>query len=144
MSSFERQPGLFQPASRPPREDAAVEDLQAQYRQLRLVLNLALASVLVLSIAVNLFIGKQMRLVRAKVRESRPLVQRMAADYDRKEPSWRRLMGSLQSYAFTHPEFHPILSKYTNALPQFFVTAVRAPTPVPGASLPAPPKSPGK
>jgi len=128
---------LPQPAP-PSRDAAAVEDLRKQCRQLRLVLNLGLASVLVLSAGVNLFLGKQMRLVRAKVRESRPLVQRMAADYTKKEPTWRGFLGGLQSYAFTHPEFHPILSKYTNALPQYFVTAVRAPAQPPGATLSAP------
>ena len=125
MNLFPRQPGP--PAAEVSGGPQALEDLREHYRTLRALLNLALACVLALGLVVDLFIYKQMRLVRSRVDETRPLVQRMAAEFNRKEPGMRNFVSALQSYAFTHPEFYSVLSKYSNALPQYFVSPVRAP-----------------
>jgi hypothetical protein len=134
MNLFDRPPGAFLAGA--PRGPQTLDDLRERYRDLRLLVNLALAWVLVLGTVMDLFIYKQMRLVRTKVNDTRPLVQRMAAEFNRKEPNMRNFVTALQSYAFTYPEFHSVLAKYTNALPQYFASPVRAPAPSPGGTLP--------
>ena len=136
MSLFDHQPSAFESAT--PRAPQTLDDLRQQYRHLRLLLNLALACMLLLAATVGAFFYKQMRLVRTKVNETRPLVQRMAAEFNRKEPDMRKFVSALQSYAFTVPDFYSVLSKYTNVLPQYFVSPVRAPVAPPGAVLPPP------
>lgn len=134
MNLFPRQPDpLAAKASVGPQ---LLEDLREHYRTLRVLVNLALACVLALGLVVDLFIYKQMRLVRIRVDETRPLVQRMAVEFNRKEPAMRNFVSALQSYAFTHPEFYSVLSKYSNALPQYFVSPARAPLTSPGGSWP--------
>jgi hypothetical protein len=134
MNLFARQPDPLPSAT--PGDPQTLDDLRAHYRNMRLLLNLALACVLMLGVVVDLFIYRQMRLVRTKVNEARPLVQRMAAEFNRKEPGMRNFVSALQSYAFSHPEFYSVLSKYTNALPQYFASPVRAPATAPGGMLP--------
>jgi hypothetical protein len=124
MNSSAHQPDL--PQSAPAiRGSESPDELARQVTALRLLLNLALAAVLVFSMAINLFLWKQMRLVRSKVRESQPVVQRMAAEFTKKEQNMRSFVGTLQSYALAHPDFYSVLSKYTNAMPQYFVNPVR-------------------
>ena len=66
-----------------------VGELEQQCHDLRTLLNATFVALLVLSLSVNLFLGKQMRLVRAKVSESRPVIQRMQAEFQKKEPNMR-------------------------------------------------------
>jgi len=132
MSPFDHQPGSL--GSGPP--GTPLDELRQQYRALRLLLNVALACMLLMAATVGSYFYKQMRLVRTKVNETRPLVQRMGTEFTRKEPNMRQFVNALQSYAFTHPEFYSVLSKYTNVLPQYFVSPVRAPAASPGALLP--------
>ena len=143
MNPSGHQPDLLQSSP------ASAVNTPDEVRGLRGLLNAALAGVLLLSLAVNLFLFKQMRLMRSKVSESQPLVQRMSADFVKKEPSMRNFVSSLQSFAMTHPDFLPVLSKYTNALPQFFSNPVRIGATMPRVAAPstvAPPpaKPPGK
>lgn len=139
MSPLDHRPDRFEFAA-----PQILDDLRRRYRELRRLLNLTVACVLLLAATVGAFFYKQMRLVRVKVNETRPLVQRMAAEFNRKEPEMRKFVNALQSYAFTVPDFYSVLSKYTNVLPQYFVSPVRAPIASPGASLPSPPGQPSR
>jgi hypothetical protein len=138
MKPFAQQSDLLQPTP-PERGSESVEDLRREMGGLRRLVNLALAAVLLFSVAINLFLGKQMRLVRSKVRESQPVVQRMAAEFNRKEHAMRDFVGALQSYALAHPDFLSVLSKYTNSMPQYFVNPVRIGTGLPGTTIPPAP-----
>jgi hypothetical protein len=127
-----------------PRGPQAIEELRQRNRELRLLLNIALVLVLLLGVAVNILVGKQWRMARSRIAETRPNVQRLAVDFAKMEPSMRSFVSALQSYAFTNAEFQPILSKYSKALPQYFVTPARAPSLPAGATTipltaPAPP-----
>jgi len=51
----------------------------------------------------------------------------------------RNFVSSLQSFAMTHPDFLPVLSKYTNAMPQFFSNPVRIGAAMPRVAAPAAP-----
>lgn len=146
MNPSEHQPDLLQ-SSPVAGVFRALDELRGQYHGLQRLLNVALAAMLALSLALNLFLGKQMRLVRAKVRESRPVVQRLAAEFGRKEPSMQSFVSALQSYAITHPDFYSVLSKYTNAMPQFFANPVRIGGTMSGSGAPsslAPSRPPAK
>ena len=86
-----------------------VGELEQQCHDLRTLLNATFVALLVLSLSVNLFLGKQMRLVRAKVSESRPVIQRMQAEFQKKEPNMRNFVNALQSFGAVHADFLPIL-----------------------------------
>jgi hypothetical protein len=115
---------------------AAFGELRQQYRDLRLLVNLALTCLLGLSLTVDLFVYKQMRLVRIKVSETRPWVQRLTTEFNRREPTMHNFVNALQSYAFTNSQFYAVLSKYTNSLPQYFASPMRVPSALPGSILP--------
>lgn len=118
----QRDPIPAEPARPRPTEFQRINvgELERQYRDLRKLFNAAFVAVLLLSIAVNLFLAKQMRLVRGKVSESRPIIQRMQAEFQRKEPNMRNFVSALQSFATATPDFQPILIRYRQVVPQYF------------------------
>lgn len=114
-------------------------ELEQQCHDLRTLLNAALVALVVLSFAVNLFLAKQMRMIRAKVTESRPIIQRMQAEFQRKEPNMQKFIGALQSFATTNPEFQPVLMRYRQVIPQYFSSSIAVSTPPQSAPVPANP-----
>lgn len=138
----QRDPGPIEPARPRPTEFQRVnlDAVERQCRDLRTLLNAAFVAVLLLSVAVNLFLAKQMRLVRGKVSESRPIIQRMQAEFQRKEPNMRNFVSALQSFASFNPDFQPILIRYRQVVPQYFNTqiAVTAPSQTPPGTAASP------
>lgn len=114
-------------------------ELEQQCHDLRTILTAALVALVVLSFAVNLFLAKQMRMVRAKVTESRPIIQRMQAEFQRKEPNMQKFISSLQSFATTNPEFQPVLMRYRQVIPQYFSSPIAVSTAPPSGPVPANP-----
>lgn len=102
----------------------SVQLLEQQYHDLRTLLMATLVALLILSMGLTLFLAKQMRLVRSKLSESRPVVYRMAADFQTKEPNMKTFIFSLQNYAHSNPAFQPILDRYRAAVPQYFVATI--------------------
>ena len=135
MDSPEPQPqqqDLLNP--RPvPALPSAVEELQQQFLDLRTLFNAALVGLIALCLAVNLFFGKQMLLVRRQIEEQQPKFTRAEIDFRRnRDPEIRRFMDELHRYAATHPDFRAnVLDRYRVALAQYFSTGA-------GASQPAP------
>jgi len=112
------------------------------------LLTATFVALLVLSLSVNLFLAKQMRLVRAKLSESRPVVQRMEAEFKRKEPNMKVFLSALQTFAMANRDFQPVLDRYRAALPQYFMEPVavsskpaglKTPTNLSSGSLSSPP-----
>src|SRR6185295_4778768 len=91
-----------------------VEDLQQQYLDLRTLINAALAGLIVLCLAADLFFGKQMLLIRRQIEDQLPNFKRAEIDFRRnREPEIRQFMDDLHRYAATHPDFRAnVLGKY--------------------------------
>src|ERR1043166_7548361 len=105
------QPELLQarPTSLP---RITVQELEQQCQDLRTLLTATFVALLAFCLSVNLFLGKQMRLVRAKLSESRPVVQRMESEFKRKEPNMKNFLNALQTFAAGNRDFQPVLERY--------------------------------
>jgi hypothetical protein len=133
------QPDLLRPrpAALP---TITVQELERRCHDLGTLLKATFVSLLVLSLSVNLYLAKQNRLVRGKLSESRPAVQRMAAEYRKKEPNMKTFLNALQTFAASNPDFQEVLNRYRTVMPQFFVAPV-AVTSVPTSSRKVPSNS---
>lgn len=116
-----------------------IGEVEQQCHDLRTLLNATFVVLLVLSLSVNLFLGKQMRLIRAKVSESRPVIQRMQAEFQKKEPNMRNFVNALQSFGAVHPDFLPIIGRYRQVVPQYFTSPVAVSTAPQGSPVPVNP-----
>src|SRR6266496_5328924 len=151
MDPASRQPELLQPrpTSLP---TITVEEVEQHCQDLRTLLMASFVALLVLSLSVNLFLAKQMRLVRGKLSESRPVVQRMEAEFKKKEPNMKNFLNALQTFAAGNRDFRPVLDRYRASLPQYFLipvalsskpSGVKVPTnPSPSSLAPPPPPRP--
>jgi hypothetical protein len=108
----------------PPVSVAMIEALQQQCQDLRMLLNAACVALLFLTLAVNVFVGKQTRVVRDQLGELRPKFNKIEAEFQKiREPEYRRFSGRLQQYAMTHPDFQPIMDRYRAVLPDYFAAS---------------------
>jgi len=135
-----QQPELLQPRPRALRT-ITIQELEQQCQDLRTLLTATFVALLVLSLSVNLFLAKQMRLVRAKLSESRPVVQRMEAEFNRKEPNMKNFLNALQTFAAGNRDFRPVLDRYRASLPQYFVVPVALSSKPPGVKVPTNPST---
>jgi len=141
-SSDEQQPELppQQPAFPMQRPTSlptiTVQELDQQCQDLRTLLAATVVALLVLALSVNLFLGKQMRLVRAKVSESRPAIHRLQAQFQEKEPNMKSFIVALQSFAVAHRDFQPVLDKYRYDLPQYLAPPDGGSAAPPGVKVP--------
>ncbi len=110
------------------RSSAEFERLRRQHETLRFYFVAVLASLIILAVGVDLFIGKQMRLARNQVKYQRPLLNQAQSNFQRQhEPVIKRFTGRLQAFARTNSDFQPVLEKYQPALGRFLTGA---PSPV--------------
>lgn len=122
----------------------AEEALHQQCQDLRLLFNATFVGLIALCLAVDLFIGKQMRLVRQQIAEQHPAFVRANAEFARGEPEIKAFMNRLHGHAAARADFQTnVLDKYRRALPQYFsaVAIVGRPPPLPSSqrtNLPAP------
>jgi hypothetical protein len=136
MDTGPQQPEL--PRQRPSSiPSVTVQELEAQCHDLRTLLTATLVALLVFSLGVNLFLGKEQRLIRQKLSESRPTVQRLAAEFRKKEPNMKAFLDALQSYSYTNPDFAPVLERYKAAIPQYFQRTVAVSSMPPGLKFPS-------
>jgi hypothetical protein len=98
-----------------PSQTAELESLQQAYQSLRTLIDTVLMILLVLTWSVNIFLLKQLSLVRNEVEER----QRFIAEYEKNTvPLMSEFLTRLQGFTKTNPEFTNILYKYwmpTNA-----------------------------
>src|SRR5882762_9755085 len=99
----------------PPSQTDALESLQRAYHGLRTLMDTILMILLVLTWSVNIFLLKQLSLVRNEVEER----QRFIAEYEKNTvPLMSEFLTRLQGFTKTNPDFTNILYKYwmpTNA-----------------------------
>ena len=142
MNPEDSQPDRSPSPPAPPVSYAMIEVLQQQCQDLRVLLNAACVALLFLTLAVNVFVGKQTRVVRDQLGELRPKFNKIEAEFQKiREPEYRRFSGRLQQYAMTHPDFQPIIARYQILLPEYFA-ASKAVMPVDKAGHPLAPAAP--
>lgn len=108
MTPSENQADLLQGRT-PSGSTTAVDALQAQVHSLRTLFSYTLIALIFLAFGVNIFIWRQMSLVRRQLDEN----SRIVAEYHRvTEPRVRELLGKLEVFAAANRDFQPILSKY--------------------------------
>ena len=99
-----------------PSQTTALESLQQAYQSLRTLIDTVLMILLVLTWSVNIFLLKQLSLVRNEVAER----QRFVTEYEKNTvPLMSEFLTRLQGFTKTNPDFTNILHKYwmpTNAL----------------------------
>ena len=117
--------------------------LRSQHEALRNLFFGTVAALILLSLGLNLFIGKQMRMVRTQLDEFRPQVTRVATDFkERREPAIRSFLSQLQSFASVHREFQQVLEKYRPLLAGYLSAPVTPPTAAKPGPAPAPAPTP--
>jgi len=115
MNTPDPQGDLLQPRSLA--DSGAVGELQERFTQLQTLFVVALAAIVIMSLFICAFIGKQWRMVRAQVEEQRPTVQKMQVDYYKTSyPLMQSFTARLQTFATTNRDFQPILERYREPL----------------------------
>jgi hypothetical protein len=127
--SLSQRPTTFQPIT--------VQEVEQQCHDLKTLLTATCVALLVMAMSLNLFLIKQMRLVRTKVSESLPGIQRLQAQFREKEPNMRNFIVALQNFAAANRDFQPVLEKYRYDLPQYLAPpAAAGSTTPPGVKVP--------
>ena len=89
-------------------------DLQAEVDSLRRLVVSVLILLIVLSATGDIYLFRQVKQSREDLRSIRPQVSGMIAEYQKNsEPFMRDFLNKMAEYGRTHPDFAPILSKYS-------------------------------
>jgi len=100
-------------------------------------------TLLFLLLGICLFVGVQMRTVRAQLNMQRPAMVQVIQQFEGKvEPNLERLISQLQDFAALHPDFAPILEWHRPALAPYFSSlrpVLDVPSPMPANGVPAAP-----
>ncbi|MBU6399593.1 MAG: hypothetical protein KGS61_04695 [Verrucomicrobia bacterium] len=101
---------------RPPAEgELSLVMLSRAYRRLEVQFVALLLTLVVVCGSLNLFLLRQVSLVRRDLERDRPVVENALADYVRNgEPAIRDLLTKLEAFSKTHPDFRPILARYVS------------------------------
>ncbi|MCI0745528.1 MAG: hypothetical protein L0Y58_08995 [Verrucomicrobia subdivision 3 bacterium] len=103
-----------------PASQTGSSDITSEFRSLKNLFYAATFGLIVMSVGVNIYLGKQMRLAQAQLFEQRQGRERSADDFAKTtEPLIRNFTAALQSFAATNKDFEPILSKYRPALAKY-------------------------
>ena len=100
-----------------------LEDLGRDIASLRSLVMLVLGGLLLLSLAVNIFMWRQVRIVRTQLHDERTQIAR----FQKAEPAIHDFFKKLQAFAAVHPDFQPIVRKYS--VKGSATTTTNAPTP---------------
>lgn len=145
MDASDPQPDLLQnkPAPVALNELEALQyhiyKLKGQHDTLRNLFLGTLAALILLTLGLNLFIGKQMRMVRVQLTEFRPQVTRLVNEFQTKrDPAIRNFMTQLQGFAYSNQEFQPLLEKYRPMLGRYLAAPPALPLTQKPAAAPAP------
>ena len=105
-------------------------NLDRDFRRLHALFIWAVGALLLLSLAANLFIGKQLRLVQLQLQAQRDGVIRQAMEFQKRdEPLIRKFVARLQDFARRHSDFQPVLDQYRSVLGPYFVSLTPGPVP---------------
>ncbi len=107
----EQQPELTEPTAALVPDAPGHEQIERDVASLYSVVTMVVLGLLMLSAAVNVFIWRQVKVVRGQLAEE----QRQIEAYNRADPAVRDLMKRLQSFAAKNPDFQPIMARYAAA-----------------------------
>ena len=128
------QPQPAQPAtsaSAPPSDRAVLEFLAWRYDRLHTLFQFAVAGLIILALAINMFLYKQMGLVRVQLPTQREAVVRYAMEFHKRDDvTIRSFVAKLQQYAATNQDFRPILDAYRPHLSAYFMGMPQPVSPV--------------
>jgi len=112
---------------------SGTNDLQAQYDALRHLVVSMLILVVVISGTLNIYLLRQWRSTSKDLAAIRPQAVQMVAEYQNKSgPLMNDFIKKVTEYGRTHPDFAPILAKYS-LKPS---APTNAPPPPPAATAP--------
>ena len=97
-----------------------MEELKAQYEDLRQLVVKALVILLFISAVFNLFLWRQLKFTKTDLALIQPQASQIIAGYAKESPNMLEFVRKLAEYGRTHPDFAPISAKYTlsNYLPK--------------------------
>ena len=105
----DEQDSFGMPAENPASPAPEIEELGREIASVRSLIAVVLAGLLVLSLAVNVFMWRQVRIVRAQMQDERNHIAR----FQQAEPAIHDFFRRLQAFAASNPDFQPILRKYS-------------------------------
>jgi len=89
-------------------------DLQAQVDRLRQLLHSVLVLVIVVSGTLTIYLLREVRYSRAELQALRPNATNIITQYEKTVgPNMDQFVRRLATYGKTHPDFQPILTKYS-------------------------------
>ena len=117
------------------------DSLESRFQGLKQLFYYALFALIVTSVAVNIYLGKQMRLARAQLAEQRQTIGRLSEDfYNASEPLIRDFSVTMQSFASTNKDFAQVFDKYRPAFAKYLSGSPAAPAPAPAPATSSPPR----
>ncbi len=128
-------PPTSPPDPAPASEARVVNQLAGELDRLHFLFRFAAGALLVLSLAADLFLLQQMRLVRMQLPAQREAVLRQSMEFQKRdEPLIRDFIVRLQQFSTTNADFQLVLDQYRPALTNYFrfaPSAAKAPVPPP-------------
>ena len=110
------------PASKEPTDRAILEFLAWRHDRLHTLFQFAIAGLIVLGLAIDMFLYKQMNLVRAQLPAQREAVIRYTMEFQKRDDiTIRSFVAKLQQFAATNQDFRPILDAYRPHLSAYFL-----------------------
>jgi|WetSurMetagenome_2_1015567.scaffolds.fasta_scaffold945763_1 hypothetical protein len=89
--------------------DSQIAALRQEVQGLRLLFSVLLILLLIISGSVNIYLRRQVRMIRTQVSE----LGQFVGDYNKNNaPLMNDFVGRLREYSKTHQDFTPILSRY--------------------------------
>jgi hypothetical protein len=150
MNPSDPQGDLLQPlkassSTATPELSRNLEALWTHIYRLQTVLAAALVALVILSLGIIIFMGRQMTAMGARLAADRQSAQQMYNDFQvNTSPKMRSFVRSLESFAATNQDFAPILEKYRPVLGPYFAPPP-IPPPAPSATpRPSPSPAPAK
>ncbi|HKQ40495.1 MAG TPA: hypothetical protein VJ063_20660 [Verrucomicrobiae bacterium] len=115
------KPAAARPADQPT-DRAVLEFLAWRYDRLHTLFQFALAGLIILSAAIDVFLYKQMRLMRVQLPPQRDATIRYAMDFHKRDDvTIRSFVARLQQFATTNADFQPILDQYRTTLGGYYL-----------------------
>ena len=117
---------------RPPEGGSASQAVRArlgylhkQYNFLETLVAFTVSALILMSLGLNLFLFKQMRLTRGQLHHQKQVSAVMLDEfYNKREPAIKDFVVALQTYSQSHPDFSPILEQFRPHLARYFTATV--------------------
>src|SRR5215472_8915302 len=89
-----------------------MEELKAQYEDLRQLVVTGLVILLFISLVFNLFLWRQLKFTKTDLGFIQPQASQIITGWSKEGPNMFEFVRKLAEYGRTHPDFAPISAKY--------------------------------